>query len=365
METRNSPFSKHEDRISKLPDTLIHHILSFIDMKYAVQTSVLSRRWRHKWKSLGTLNFDDGLFNSPIVGNSFVDFVDKFPQCLFTCKSLTKLALEMGGKESSKIILPDSMSLPRLKFLKFGSLSIYDEKVTDKLFSSCPALESLILIDTRVTDYDMNLNISSLKLKHIELDNCGYFDTWESGIKTIKLYAPNLTSFSCKDYMSQDYSLENLSSLFSADINMVVEEDYETPEFYSKLPVEVKELYAQHMMKFLRALYNVKDLKLSSGFLEITFSSGNIGDYWEAGLSLPCMLHHLKFVEIREVLGCVNELKLLEILLKNSIVLEKVILFSSTSEQNSRSRERRIMKFSETLITFPRASTSTLILFRF
>ncbi|CAN0879839.1 Putative F-box/LRR-repeat protein At4g13960 [Linum grandiflorum] len=34
------------DRLSNLPEEVIHHILSFLDTKSAVQTSVLSQRWR-------------------------------------------------------------------------------------------------------------------------------------------------------------------------------------------------------------------------------------------------------------------------------------------------------------------------------
>ncbi|KAL5856768.1 hypothetical protein ACOSQ3_004226 [Xanthoceras sorbifolium] len=34
------------DRLSNLPNHIIHHILSFVDTKCAVQTSVLSKKWR-------------------------------------------------------------------------------------------------------------------------------------------------------------------------------------------------------------------------------------------------------------------------------------------------------------------------------
>lgn len=46
-----------EDRISSLPDDLIHHILSFSDAQLAVQTSVLSKRWKLIWTTLPILNF--------------------------------------------------------------------------------------------------------------------------------------------------------------------------------------------------------------------------------------------------------------------------------------------------------------------
>ncbi|KMS95291.1 hypothetical protein BVRB_009680 isoform B [Beta vulgaris subsp. vulgaris] len=36
----------HKDRISKLPEEMIHHILSFLLIKDATQTSVLSKTWK-------------------------------------------------------------------------------------------------------------------------------------------------------------------------------------------------------------------------------------------------------------------------------------------------------------------------------
>ncbi|PON49676.1 F-box domain containing protein [Parasponia andersonii] len=40
------------DRISALPETLIHHILSFVPTLDVVRMSLISRRWRHMWRSV-------------------------------------------------------------------------------------------------------------------------------------------------------------------------------------------------------------------------------------------------------------------------------------------------------------------------
>ncbi|CAN0914418.1 F-box/FBD/LRR-repeat protein At5g53840 [Linum grandiflorum] len=40
------------DRLTHLPDPIIHHILSFLDTKSAVQTSVLSPPWKSVWKNV-------------------------------------------------------------------------------------------------------------------------------------------------------------------------------------------------------------------------------------------------------------------------------------------------------------------------
>ncbi|GFP89764.1 putative F-box/LRR-repeat protein at3g42770 [Phtheirospermum japonicum] len=50
--------SDDEDRISKLPDDILHQILSSVNTKQAVQTSVLSSRWRRLCYSMPNLSFD-------------------------------------------------------------------------------------------------------------------------------------------------------------------------------------------------------------------------------------------------------------------------------------------------------------------
>jgi hypothetical protein len=48
-----------EDRISTLPDAILHHILSFLPVKSIAQTSLLSTRWRYLWASYPCLDFYD------------------------------------------------------------------------------------------------------------------------------------------------------------------------------------------------------------------------------------------------------------------------------------------------------------------
>ncbi|CAI0374519.1 unnamed protein product [Linum tenue] len=44
-------------RFDDLPDHILHHILGFLDIKFAVGTSSLSRRWRSTWKELSRVFF--------------------------------------------------------------------------------------------------------------------------------------------------------------------------------------------------------------------------------------------------------------------------------------------------------------------
>lgn len=61
--------------ISSLPEPLLCHILSFLTTEQAVQTSVLSSRWRHIWRWVPRLELDSSDFTDDQV---CVYFIDKF-----------------------------------------------------------------------------------------------------------------------------------------------------------------------------------------------------------------------------------------------------------------------------------------------
>ena len=44
-----------EDRISALPNEVIHHLLGLLPVPEAVRTSLLTRGWRHHWRSMRSL----------------------------------------------------------------------------------------------------------------------------------------------------------------------------------------------------------------------------------------------------------------------------------------------------------------------
>ncbi|RZC71477.1 hypothetical protein C5167_034636 [Papaver somniferum] len=455
MKGKNSGCSSsEEDRISNLPDSLIHHILSFIDTKFAVQTCVLSKRWRYIWTSMPKLNFsnachrresddDDDCGDEGVnLINRFQKFVDKelhieakpdedfeIPLCLYTCKSLTKLDLELFGFQEgdmdvciSKIILPHCMSLPRLKslHLRLSYVLFTDEKLTRKFFSSFPNLESLVIAYWGPDEggfLDMNLKISLPQLKHFEFNN-----PEEECNCEVTLHAPSLSSFIFNSHLSTSFTLENLSSLVTADVEINVNWKDEMPNSC-----------AQRLMRFFRGLYKVKILALRHSFIkalggalvildtqllefynlrclelrtylskyclrsifyvlknspnlesvslqipqecyydpqeyphfdEVKINHENVEDYWYAGLSSQCMIRHLKFVEIDGLRGCIYELKFLEILLKHATVLEKVVLAYHSTKKDWL-REKRMKKFNEMLLTFPRASKNINFLFKF
>ncbi|CAN1845882.1 Putative F-box/LRR-repeat protein At5g02930 [Linum perenne] len=57
MLRRSKRIQNRIDRLSDLPDSILHYILSFLDTKSSVQTCILSKRWRCVWKYVDVLNF--------------------------------------------------------------------------------------------------------------------------------------------------------------------------------------------------------------------------------------------------------------------------------------------------------------------
>lgn len=71
-----------EDAISKLPEELLCHILSFLPTKEAALTSILSKRWRDLFALVPSIDLDDSIFvpgDRPVPGErtSFMEFVDR------------------------------------------------------------------------------------------------------------------------------------------------------------------------------------------------------------------------------------------------------------------------------------------------
>ncbi|KAI3457259.1 hypothetical protein Pfo_013922 [Paulownia fortunei] len=68
------PRSDNEDRISVLPDDILHHVFLYLPIKSIAQTSVLSKRWKNLWYSFPDLDFTtvNTLANASIVMSSNV-----------------------------------------------------------------------------------------------------------------------------------------------------------------------------------------------------------------------------------------------------------------------------------------------------
>ncbi|VFQ90385.1 unnamed protein product [Cuscuta campestris] len=69
--------SDESDRISNLPDSIKQHILSFVNTREAVRTSILSSSWRALSESLPTIDFPWSCFFSSAMNDPLPDCDDK------------------------------------------------------------------------------------------------------------------------------------------------------------------------------------------------------------------------------------------------------------------------------------------------
>ncbi|RZC87926.1 hypothetical protein C5167_004104 [Papaver somniferum] len=76
-------------------------------------------------------------------------------------------------------------------------------------------------------------------------------------------------------------------------------EEDENADTYSEFPSEKKIVYAKRVVRYLGAVSMVKNMGLSPFFLESNIT--DVGDDWEAGLSLPGMLSHLNAASSKRV----------------------------------------------------------------
>ncbi|KAM0007023.1 putative F-box domain-containing protein [Helianthus debilis subsp. tardiflorus] len=71
------------DMFSRLPEEILSHILSLMPTKYAVRTSILSKRWRYSWMFVTNIDFDDS-HGHHFNGDTFTKVADQLAK---TCKN--------------------------------------------------------------------------------------------------------------------------------------------------------------------------------------------------------------------------------------------------------------------------------------
>ncbi|MBA0647381.1 hypothetical protein Goklo_015271, partial [Gossypium klotzschianum] len=215
-----------EDRISNFPDHIRCHILSFLPIKAAVRTSIISTKWRYLFASISTIKFDGYLMSGLTERNldSFKNFVDRLlkfpdqvsldcfrlndiiswndedhnfdvsdwicaalcrgvkeidldlenlwdilPALLFTCHSLVTLKLVAKlDAVGSEIKVPSDVCLGNLKTLQLRNSVLFGDSI-HRLISNCHVLEDLAFIECGF-DNISEVNIQSPSLKRLVLE---------------------------------------------------------------------------------------------------------------------------------------------------------------------------------------------------
>ncbi|CAN0840879.1 hypothetical protein LINGRAHAP2_LOCUS2980 [Linum grandiflorum] len=263
------------DKLSYLPDFILYHILSFLDTKCVVQTSVLSRRWRIPVCKICFVDVDEeapwqGRYKdvfSRVVQYASSNGTQHFAASLEapytfmfiddeSIKSLDMETLELNG-----VIVPNGLAsnFPMLTTLKLENSGFgHNQEGVFDLFSNFPCLTNLVIsgcawsytVSQTVTVYSTkiigsqllslkldvidNLEIVAPRLKFLNLEFNAPFDDYFQGFS--KLSIPSLVR---ADYLlleryfsgfrdnkeMMDYSMDNLFRDLHNATSLVVRSD--------------------------------------------------------------------------------------------------------------------------------------------
>ncbi|KAG2572270.1 hypothetical protein PVAP13_7KG165200 [Panicum virgatum] len=334
------------DRLSSLPDCLIHHIMSFMKARQVVQTCVLSTRWKHLWRSVPCLDIDVEEFettgsNPPREAwGKFEDFTDHLliPNNISIalldtfCLHVSGMYKSYRGQHATRWIrhgIKYSTRAPGMQRQGLSSSSWHlrklylsnlylDDNFTEHVSSGCQNLEDLELkgcycrtfheisshslknIILKDCEFSKLSAITSPALKSLVIESDGY-----SRIPSLLVITAPAVAYLLLDVTASNFyggvSFEEMPSLGKASIHLRCD--------------EVESKLSQNQLKLLCSVSNVTSLVLS-GFTTMVLG--------EDPVTFP------NFRNLRTLLldNCdlSDNFKTLEHFLKNSPDLEKLTL---------------------------------------
>ncbi|KAJ4828907.1 hypothetical protein Tsubulata_043909 [Turnera subulata] len=301
-----------EDRISSLPDDIIHYILSFLeDTKFAAKTCVLSKRWKNLWTSLPDLRFNTAYYkttrsfrkfllsallrrdrncearslhlsmdyehlrvdeefddNSDEEGYYYVDDDESLRDYVFRYAARHGVRfVDYRHRRYSELSLPSAL----MDCHTLTTLNLYDLSVTEMPFLYFPAVTSLYVDGCNFGWKCFNVTESSFpNLAYLHIYNLlGGGHMQISGTKLVtfkmegvqfnkvKLSAPNLEVFECRDTI--DAKWRRLGDFFDIDLPSL-----QTAEVVVNYKIyHVSEQVEDKLMKLLDGIRNAKSLTLN------------------------------------------------------------------------------------------------------
>ncbi|XP_055833619.1 FBD-associated F-box protein At2g26860-like isoform X2 [Solanum dulcamara] len=372
-----------EDRISQLPDEVLVYILSFLTVKEAANTSVLSRRWLSLWRYIQRLDFDaskplDKVALQPKLRKSqmkkylrWVNYtlqmckgqrLDQFRVCF----DLNKFAQHEIDKWL-KFAFSRNVQRLELDLLKGGEDIRYFDycytfptrllRLGDSVdSSSCIPHSNDLQIPPLVKQNFKFLKVLLLKSVNVTgevleffLHNCPFLETMVvhgSGtlvnlevvgpslklrhleiqycyyVKSLKICDTNLVTL--RTSAGEALLLKNVPMLVEFDLSQENLEHYNFPQL-TKLKKLVfttfgqKDLSLLGCMSIIRAAPQLKEFELH---LMLTCS---LQSNRECRKAIKCPLHHLKVVKLCGFYSGAVHLELVRYFLENAIALEKII----------------------------------------
>ncbi|CAJ2629411.1 unnamed protein product [Trifolium pratense] len=296
--------------INELADVILVYIMSFLSMRQAIQTSILSKRWKNVWKQLPNLiakttqfpnaaNFTSFLNNFLTYRNHFdslhnidVDYYGFIPIHLLarlfkygTSHNVEKITINTSGigyhlrnfeisnimcgrsirylslsfgLTRGKVVISHNLDLPELThcLLRNVSFSSNDKNGHLELFSSCKKLYFLIIDCCNIIG-DTNLFVSNENLSKLIIR---YGIDYIPMVK-IQMHTPNLKSFTFAGrfgtIINRSYPLfdDNLKFLEEVNLQLWI--------------LEISREIGETLMSWLKKFGNIYSMTLTSSTVEV------------------------------------------------------------------------------------------------
>ncbi|GJR17035.1 F-box domain containing protein [Tanacetum coccineum] len=255
------------DRLSSLPDDLIHKILSFIDKLDAIKTSCLSSRWRFIWITMPCLNFPNDDFFTLLKLSKFFSGRDNQ-------REVSSMNLSFRGKSTKGFV---------------GKILEYASSHNVRL------LNLTCLIESAIIEFPLSL-ISSKTLEHLSLkmDNSNRTFNQRGSIALTSMWeVPALTTLHLDGIILSRYNTDNFSGLISKkflisapDLAYLLLDGHDHVNFSGDdfNSLEKVDICIDHPSKkephklvgLLQRLHSVKSLTLNLEILEILSASAEL-----------------------------------------------------------------------------------------
>ncbi|XP_017700107.2 F-box/LRR-repeat protein At4g14103-like [Phoenix dactylifera] len=332
MRTKHIVPTEAYDPISGLADDICGRIVSFLPMKEAVATSVLSKRWRYAWTFSPVLDLDLSLFPKARGRRAaFADFADsavalfalphltklrlslddargggggpdprleswlafavarrvqdlelclprsrtrRLPDSIFRCGSITSLKLRL---RCYAFELPSPAGLPRLRVLHLTSISLSKGSFFQDLFSNCVLLEELVVEECRTDVLEID---GARKLTTLVISKCSWVDP-----ARIRVSAPRLKTLHYVGGAADEHCMENLQRLDEVVLGLRA----------PSLMWEAEEDCQERLVKLFQMVGGARSLTLSSWCIRHLARAPGLPDGVQEGVK-----HLVLFMERRE-----------------------------------------------------------------